>query len=153
MPASWSRRLILNCSVSSRLCDRYRTLHLSAMGAAIPHLMQLATSLPTILPFAPDEVHTEVLTGTVEVHDELIPEDDDEDITFRTRGKSSISIVIKVGDGVDEAPQRGKSKRRGALPQNTVAAAGGNSRGGRKGRPKATGDIRQTVAVSNEMPT
>ncbi|KZT11105.1 uncharacterized protein LAESUDRAFT_630791, partial [Laetiporus sulphureus 93-53] len=79
--------------------DGYRTLHLSAMGAAIPHLMQLALSIPEILPFPQDEVRTEVFTGTVEVDDEVIPEDEDEDITYRSRGKSSVSVVIIVGDG------------------------------------------------------
>ncbi|KAH9890591.1 hypothetical protein C8Q73DRAFT_652325 [Cubamyces lactineus] len=91
------------------LKDGYKTLHLSAMGAAIPHLMQLALSLPPILPYSPDEVHTEVKTGTVEVQDELIPEDDDEDISYRTRGKSTVSVVIKIGDGVDE-PAAGVAK-------------------------------------------
>ena len=59
---------------------RYKTLHLSAMGAAIPHLMQLALSLPPILPFPQDEIHTEILTGTVEVQDEVVPDDEYEDI-------------------------------------------------------------------------
>ncbi|TFK46378.1 hypothetical protein OE88DRAFT_1667710 [Heliocybe sulcata] len=96
--------------------DGYKTLHLSAMGAAIPHLLLLATSLPEILPYSPDEIHTEVLAGTVEVQDELIPDDEDEDITYRTRGKSSLSIVIRIGEGdPEEAPRvsngKGKGKR------------------------------------------
>lgn len=77
---------------------RYRELHLYALGAAIPHLARLAVSLPTILPFAPDEIHSEVETGTAELHDELIPDDEDEDISMRTRGKSTMSVVILIGD-------------------------------------------------------
>lgn len=73
------------------------------MGAAIPHLLQLSLSLPSILPFPRDEVHVEVLTGTVEVQDEIIPEDEDEDITYQTRGKSTLSITIKIGDGKSDA--------------------------------------------------
>jgi ribonuclease P/MRP protein subunit RPP20 len=85
---------------------RHKTLRLSAMGAAIPHLMQLALSLPSILPYPPDEVHTKVTTGTVEVQDEVLPEDDDEDITYRTRGKSTLMVVIKIRDGMDEGPSK-----------------------------------------------
>ena len=51
------------------------------MGAAIPLLLQLVAALPPILPFAENEIHSEVTTGTVEVHDEVIPDDEDEDIT------------------------------------------------------------------------
>ncbi|OBZ75106.1 hypothetical protein A0H81_04850 [Grifola frondosa] len=77
--------------------DGYKTLHLSAMGAAIPHLMQLALSLPPILPFPQDEIHTEVLTGTVEVQDEVIPEDEDEDITYRTR-EVNVSVSRRTAE-------------------------------------------------------
>ncbi|KAI0700533.1 hypothetical protein C8T65DRAFT_580244 [Cerioporus squamosus] len=94
--------------------DGYKTLHLSAMGAAIPHLMQLALSLPPILPFPQDEIRTEILTGSVEVQDEVIPHDEDEDISYRTRGKSTVSVVIRVGDGVDEpavGPARGSGRK------------------------------------------
>ncbi|KAA1477119.1 hypothetical protein DENSPDRAFT_745420, partial [Dentipellis sp. KUC8613] len=81
------------------LKDGYRTIHLNALGAAIPHLMRLAVSVPAILPYAPQEIHTEVLTGTVEVQDEIIPDDEYEDISYQTRGKSTVSVVIKIGDG------------------------------------------------------
>ena len=77
---------------------RYKTLHLSAMGAAIPHLMQLTASLPDVLPYAPGEIRTELRTGTVDVEDEVIPEDEDEDISYRTRGKSALYVDIIIGD-------------------------------------------------------
>ncbi|THH31885.1 hypothetical protein EUX98_g2322 [Antrodiella citrinella] len=93
--------------------DGYKTLHLNAMGAAIPHLLQLSVSLPSILPHPLEDIHTEVLTGTVEVQDEIIPEDEDEDISYRTRGKSTLSIVIKIGDGVDEVLKQTKNKNKG----------------------------------------
>ena len=82
------------------------------MGAAIPHLLQLSLSLPQILPYAADEIRTEVLTGTVDVQDEVIPEDEDEDISLRTRGKSTLSIVITIGDGKDEGAHTGKGRRK-----------------------------------------
>ncbi|EMD34380.1 hypothetical protein CERSUDRAFT_97640 [Gelatoporia subvermispora B] len=104
--------------------DGYKTLHLSALGAAIPHLVRLAVSIPATLPFGADELRTEYFTGTVHVQDELVPEDEDEDIEYRSRGKSSLLVVITIGDGVDETrPTRAK---RGAQTHATASAAGGN---------------------------
>jgi ribonuclease P/MRP protein subunit RPP20 len=55
----------------------------------------------------------------VDVQDELVPEDEDEDITYRTRAKSSLSVVITIGNGVDESMSggskwgpRGKRRKR-----------------------------------------
>ncbi|THH21100.1 hypothetical protein EW146_g404 [Bondarzewia mesenterica] len=115
------------------LKDGYKTLHLNAMGAAIPHLMTLVVSLPSILPYAADEIHTDVLTGTVEVQDELIPNEEDEDISYRTREKSSVSVLIKIGDGVDEkgtgCPKRtARGRRRGRLGLEEVAQAKKNDK-------------------------
>ncbi|KAI0355035.1 hypothetical protein OH77DRAFT_339908 [Trametes cingulata] len=133
------------------LKDGYKSLHLSAMGAAIPHLMQLALSLPPILPFPPDEVHTEVLTGTTEVQDELIPEDEDEDISYRTRGKSTVSIVIRVGDGVDEpaaavAKGSGRKNKLGRTATTTAQATGSSS-----GRKQSANPPEQLVYREDEM--
>ena len=103
------------------------------MGAAIPHLMQLALSLPPILPYPQDEIHTDVMTGTVEVQDELIPEDDEEDVSYRTRGKSTVSIVIRVGDGVDGPAGDGRNnvgRNRGAAAGGTVRHVGNQDRRG-----------------------
>lgn len=106
------------------LLFRYKTLHLSAMGAAIPHLMQLALSLPSILPFPQDEIHTEVFTDTVDVQDELLPEDEDEDITYRTRGKSTVSVTLRVGDGIDTSPA---ARARGGAKKNNTGRRGTSS--------------------------
>lgn len=88
--------------------SRYKSLHLTALGAAIPHLCKLVESLPEILPFSPQEIRREILTGTVDVQDELVPDDEDEDITYRTRAKSSLSVVITIGNGVDESISGGR---------------------------------------------
>ncbi|RDB24021.1 Ribonuclease P protein subunit p20 [Hypsizygus marmoreus] len=93
--------------------DGYKTLYLSAMGAAIPLLLSLTMALPPILPFSADEIHTEVTTGTVEVQDEVIPDDEDEDITYQTRGKSTLKVVIKIGDGEYEGGLSGSAKKNG----------------------------------------
>jgi ribonuclease P/MRP protein subunit RPP20 len=92
----------------------------------------LVASLPEILPFPAEEIRTEVLTGTVDVQDELVPDDEDEDISYRTRAKSSLSVVVIIGDGVDESTvggskwgPRGKRRKRAAAvwPRTEDAAA------------------------------
>lgn len=79
------------------------------MGAAIPHLVQLSAALPPILPFPKDEIHLEIRTGTVEVQDEVVPDDEDEDISYETRGKSSLMIILKIGEG---DPEEGPSQKK-----------------------------------------
>jgi ribonuclease P/MRP protein subunit RPP20 len=71
---------------------------LHALGAAIPHLTLLATSLPLVLPFPREEVKIDVQTETVDCTDEVIPEDEDEDIQYRVKGRSGLSILIRIGD-------------------------------------------------------
>ena len=92
----------------------------------------LVASLPDILPFPAEEIRTEVLTGTVGVQDEVVPDDEDEDISYRTRAKSSLSVVVIIGDGVDESTAggskwgpRGKRRKRTApvWPRTEDAAA------------------------------
>jgi hypothetical protein len=106
------------------------------MGAAIPLLLQLSVALPPILPFSREEIHTEVTTGTVEVQDELIPEDEDEDIAYRTRGKSTLRIVIKIGDGEFDGNRSDPAKRNGRNPGGNNGARG--SKGAASGRERAT---------------
>jgi len=91
--------ILLDPVVTTDSHCRYKTLHLTAMGAAIPLLLQLVCALPTILPFPQDEVHWEVTTGSVEVRDEVIPDDEEEDISYQTRCKSNLAIVFKIGNG------------------------------------------------------
>jgi hypothetical protein len=82
---------------------RYKELYLTAMGAAIPHVVMLATSLPGILPYDRREIKTTVTTGTVSVTDEVIPQDSDDEGGTRTRMKASVEIVIRVvpGEGME----------------------------------------------------
>jgi ribonuclease P/MRP protein subunit RPP20 len=111
------RALLPSPRISDYFQCRYKTLHLSAMGAAIPQLVQLSVSLPSILPHAADEIKTEILTGTVEVQDELIPEDDDEDTTLRTRNKSVLQITLTIGDGDREVAASSHNKVRSERPR------------------------------------
>lgn len=66
------------------------------MGAAIPHLLMLTVSLPEILPYTRSEIRIEIRTGTVEVTDELIPDDDDEDIQMNTRSKAGLTVYFRL---------------------------------------------------------
>lgn len=130
----------------------FKSLHLSAMGAAIPHLVTLSTSLPSILPHSPDEIHTEIQTGTVEVQDEVVPDDDeDEDISYRTRGKSTLMIVIKIGDGVDEVIRvtgRGKNKGKFVPPSGAQLKSG---KGKQKAGPSETAGREQVVVRAEDI--
>lgn len=83
------------------------------MGAAIPLLLQLTCALPPILPFSKDEIETEVTTGTCEVQDEVLPDDDDEDISVQQRSKSTLLVVLTIGDGKFEGDTSGPLKRTG----------------------------------------
>lgn len=112
------------------------------MGAAIPHLLLLSVSLPGILPFASEEIRTEVLTGTVEVQDEVIPDDSDEEITYQIRGKSTLSVVIKIGDGEfdgDTGPSGKRSCNKGASASRSINAKGEGSRSGVGGNGNGNG--------------
>lgn len=122
------------------LKDGYKSLHLSALGAAIPHLCMLVASLPEILPFPTEDIRTEVLTGSVDVQDELVPDDDDEDISYRTRAKSSLSVVLIIGDGVDESivggsnwGPRGKRRKRAAPVRSRTEDAAASEPGSQEG--------------------
>ncbi|KAG9103615.1 hypothetical protein FRC06_009389 [Ceratobasidium sp. 370] len=78
----------------------FKTLELYALGAAIPHLLLLVTSLPECLPFGPQEIRNEITTGTTTCIDEIHPEDEDKDIETKSRNKSSLQVKIIIGDGI-----------------------------------------------------
>ncbi|KAF6764680.1 hypothetical protein DFP72DRAFT_319834 [Ephemerocybe angulata] len=118
------------------LKDGYKVLHLSAMGAAIPLLLQLTCALPPILPFARDEVRTEVTTGTCEVQDEVLPDDDDEDISVQQRAKSTLLVVMTFGDGKFEGDTSGPVRRTGKNAANRPAGNGGQGGGSGSGKGK-----------------
>jgi len=123
------------------------------MGAAIPLLLQLVCALPPILPHSPDDIQWEVKTGTVEVQDEVVPEDDDEDLSYQTRNKSNLSIVFKIGDGEFEG-DHGAARRYSA--GKTVSNAHKPQRGdqgkqGTKGKGKSTEEIIEVVYEEPEQ--
>jgi len=76
-----------------------------------------------------------VTTGTVEVQDEVLPENDDDDITYETRGKSTLRIVFKIGDGTHEGDKTGSRKYAGG--KGGKKTPGPLRNGGKKGKSKA----------------
>jgi ribonuclease P/MRP protein subunit RPP20 len=106
------------------------------MGAAIPHLLQLSQALPPILPFPASDIHMEVLTGTVEVTDEILPDDEDEDISYQNRGKSTLNIVIRIGDGNDGIKRTGNNHTANGKKGGSSGEKG--VREGKKGKAKST---------------
>lgn len=114
------------------------------MGAAIPLLTQLVCALPPILPFSSDEISTEITTGTVEVQDEVIPEDEDEDLTYQTRGKSVLRVVFKIGDGEFEGDRTAVRKYSAgkSVPKSSTRPqknGGKQEKKDNKGKGKAAG--------------
>lgn len=120
----------------------YKTLYLSALGAAIPHLTRLVVSLPSILPFSPDEIRTELKTGTVTLHDEVLPDDEDEDITLRKREKSSLSVIFRIGNG--DAEEAEPAKRKDVQRRK---AAGGDAK---KSKGKERGNVMEVDRPDSE---
>lgn len=109
-----------------------RELRLCAMGAAIPHLALLVGSLSTsgVLPYGEDELNVQIYTGSVSVRDEVLSESEDDGEEgggageavakeeFRTRVKSVMNAIIRVGDAAaaasrpESGPGRSKGRRR-----------------------------------------
>lgn len=130
--------IFLASSIVNHICDRrYKTLHLTALGAAIPHLTLLVTSLPAILPFPPNDIHTDIQTGTIEVIDEVLPDDDDAKIEYKKRGKSTLNVVMRIGDGVKEQADPGEDEEgNGGKKRKRKRSARSRGDGGRGGNAK-----------------
>jgi hypothetical protein len=113
------------------------------MGAAIPLLLQLSCALPAILPYAKNEITSEVLTGTCEVQDEVQPKDDDEDTNIQSRFKSTLQIILTIGDGKFEGDTTGPARR-------TAKPKASNKHQAQKGKEKAT-SLQQQVFLEPEQ--
>ncbi|KAH9484068.1 hypothetical protein JR316_0003548 [Psilocybe cubensis] len=117
--------------------------------------MQLLCALPPILPYPQDEINVEIITGTVEVQDEVIPEDDDDDLTYQTRGKSVLRAVFKIGDGKFEGDRtaiRKYSAGKSAGKNYSRAAGKGNEvNTEQKGKGKAIQDSSDIVYEEPEQ--
>ena len=87
-------------------------------------------------------------TGTVEVQDEVLPQNDDDDMTYETRGKSTLRIVLKIGDGIFEGDKTGSRKYAGG--KGGGKAPGPPRNAGKKGKAKETSDDRPSEIVFEE---
>ncbi|KWU43998.1 hypothetical protein RHOSPDRAFT_34427 [Rhodotorula sp. JG-1b] len=117
------------------------TLTLHALGAAIPLCLSLALAIRDAIPGGEptgDEpsdaemngqegegplVKMEVVTGSKDVHDEITPDDEDEDILYQTRTKSTVSVTLSLSGSLRSSL--------GAAPP-TTSRTGGASRRGKK---------------------
>ncbi|KDQ13504.1 hypothetical protein BOTBODRAFT_111451 [Botryobasidium botryosum FD-172 SS1] len=124
--------------------DGYRTLDFYALGAAIPHLLLLTTSLPRILPFPADEIVSSIHTGTVKCVDEMLPGDDEEEEegenTLRERDKSCLRVTMKIGDGVRVSGRKGAPIQNKAKKLQTAGTGTGKEKGKGKRAAKAALD-------------
>ncbi|KZO90390.1 hypothetical protein CALVIDRAFT_542716 [Calocera viscosa TUFC12733] len=94
--------------------EGHTSITLHAMGAAIPHLALLATSLPLVLPGG--VLRQEVTTNTVTCVDEIEPEDEDIEGGLRKREKAGLRVVLWMRE--ERAKQdgtKGRGKRRNGM--------------------------------------
>ncbi|KAF9265855.1 hypothetical protein L218DRAFT_897735 [Marasmius fiardii PR-910] len=122
----------------------YKTLHLSAMGAAIPLLLRLTCALPPILPYASNEIRSEVTTSTTQVTDEVIPGDEDEDIEYDTRSKSTLMVIIKICGGDTGPPDSAGTKERKG------GEGGSKAKSGNKAKPNTAEKASNAMIVLEE---
>lgn len=97
------------------------------MGAAVPLLLQITASLPHVLPYDRSKITVEVKTGSARVNDELVPADEEEDISLRTREKATLNVVVRIDGGdPDDPPVAGKKRRKSkkAREENDAHAEG-----------------------------
>jgi hypothetical protein len=74
---------------------RATSIELHAVGAAIPRCLSLALAIADALPCGQAGVDTCVQTGSVEVGDEVVPDDDDE-VTFATSVLRSTAPLTNI---------------------------------------------------------
>ncbi|KDE06146.1 hypothetical protein MVLG_03561 [Microbotryum lychnidis-dioicae p1A1 Lamole] len=115
---------------------RCRCLSIHGMGAAIPLALSLGLAIRDALPGGSSDaemssVQMEVTTGSVEVSDEITPEDEDDDLLYQNRIKSTVSIQLSVRDVMPRSGPRFDLKGRGR-------GVGPNARGRkRRGGPRS----------------
>ncbi len=99
------------------------------------------------LPFSQDEIHWSVTTGTVDVQDRVIPED--EDLSYQTRCKSSLAVVFKIGDGKFEgdhgAIRRCSAEKHVPKTQPLLKVQKGNGKKDTKGKRKSAEGVTEFV--------
>ncbi|KAG8903353.1 hypothetical protein FRB99_003415 [Tulasnella sp. 403] len=92
-------------------------VELHAMGAAIPRLLTIATSLPKILPYTPQDISISYHTGSIKCTDEILLDSDNdeedenvEDGALVQRVKSTLAVTVSLLNGVQIANEKRKAK-------------------------------------------
>ncbi|GAA5873364.1 hypothetical protein JCM3774_000759 [Rhodotorula dairenensis] len=143
------------------------TLTLHALGAAIPLCLSLALAIRDAIPGGEpssggeeerDEpsdaavdapvVRMEVLTGSKDVHDEITPDDEDEDIVYQTRTKSTVSVMLSLAEPLRSSlgaapPRNEEAMERPSRPSEHYedVALGTDERQSGGGRGGDVGDV------------
>ncbi|KAM0789200.1 hypothetical protein ACM66B_000045 [Microbotryomycetes sp. NB124-2] len=114
------------------------TIILTAMGAAIPLALSLGLAIRDNLPGGGEGsdsvVEMHVRTGSCAVQDEITPEDEDEDLIYQTRTKSTVQVELRVSEQVAKALSAGVKKKQTRL-RGTA-----NVRGKRRHQATRVGD-------------
>ncbi|GAA6003087.1 hypothetical protein JCM10207_001978 [Rhodosporidiobolus poonsookiae] len=122
------------------------SLTVHGMGAAIPLALSLALAIRDAIPggeplsLSPtsedeaggaedDVVRMEVRTGSKVVHDEVTPEDEDDDIIYQTRTKSTVSVELSLAEPLASSLGQGA---KGARERGGASGRGRKRRGGKR---------------------
>ncbi|GAA6043628.1 hypothetical protein JCM8097_008298 [Rhodosporidiobolus ruineniae] len=124
------------------------TLTVNAMGAAIPLALSLALAIrdaipggePSSLPGEDDSadeaeqegdeiVQMEVRTGSKVVKDEVTPDDEDEDIVYQSRTKSTVQVTLRLTQPLASALGQAKKPAR---ERGGASVRGRKRRGGKR---------------------
>ncbi|BGP25286.1 hypothetical protein JCM10295v2_004209 [Rhodotorula toruloides] len=127
------------------------TITLHALGAAIPLCLSLALAIRDALPageppgpFASSaegadgadsgNVRMEVVTGSKIVHDEVTPADEDEDLVYQSRTKSTVSVTLSLAE-----PLKSSLGNASAAARRGGGASRGRGGGSRRGKRSGLG--------------
>ena len=78
----------------------YQSLIINSLSAAIPHSLKLLSLIKSNLPVDDKRnVNVKILTNTVKVNDEVIPNDKELDVYNQSRYQSALTIIINLDNG------------------------------------------------------
>lgn len=79
--------------------DGYPSITIHGLGAMIQKSINLVLALKDL---THNQITYKATTGTVELIDDIIPEDDDKDLEVQTRNNSSIRIQVWLKEGIEK---------------------------------------------------
>lgn len=127
----------LKKGVACFLAKGATSLDIYAMGAAIPLALSLALAIRDALPGgSPNEqgeegsVKMTTRTGSMVVPDEITPQDEDEDLVYQVRHKSTVQVTLSLTVAISSERVRGSASFRGNRGRGRVRGRG-RGRGGK----------------------